>query len=210
MHPKDNNKSLNSNNSGENNFISDADIQLIRDLSIEDVIKTTAPDLQLKPSGRNLTACCPFHNEKTPSFSVSPAKNLFKCFGCGVAGDSITFVEKSKQLTFQQACLEIAVNHGITIQQRELSDEEAERHRQREVLFDVNRWASGWFTDQYKDPKNAKPAEYLRSRDISDESITSFNLGYAPGGWPSAPRSFSSCRTSRWIGPRDRAPTGAG
>lgn len=183
MPRKDNNKSLNSNRSSENFFISDADVQLIRDLPIEEVIKKAVPDLQLKLAGRNLIALCPFHNEKTPSFSISPERNLFKCFGCGIAGDSITFVEKHKKLTFSQACMEIAAAHAITLQQHELSNEEAEQQRQRDAIFNVNTWAAGWFASQLKDPKNTKAEKYLRSRDINDESIETFGLGYAPEGW---------------------------
>jgi len=171
--------SLNSNTPDKNNLISDDDIGLVKDIPITEVIEIYLP---LTKNGAGYKALCPFHTEKTPSFNVTPSKNIFKCFGCGEAGDAIAFVEKYKQLTYPEAIKEIGRNHGIEIHEEELSEEASTNHKRKEALYNVNQWAGKWFASQLQLPEYAIALEYVKSR-WNDESIDDFNLGFAPDGW---------------------------
>jgi DNA primase catalytic core len=180
MPHKDNNKSLKSNNSGKKYFISDSDLQLIHDVPIRDVIEK---HVSLKQEGHRYKACCPFHQENTPSFTVFPNTESFHCFGCGASGDSIAFVMKMKNFTFPEACQEIASDHGIAIAQEAVSNEEAPERQSREEIYNINTWAANWFEKQLTEPDGNRARDYLKQRDINQESIGLFCLGYAPAGW---------------------------
>ncbi|MEI7983169.1 MAG: DNA primase [Bacteroidota bacterium] len=176
---KDNAKQLNSNTSGKNNFISADDLRLVKDIPVYEVIEKY---LSLTKNGAGYKALCPFHNEKTPSFNVPASGEYFHCFGCKKTGDAISFVEEKKRLSYPEAVREIARDHGITLHEEDLSEEELTIHKKKEEQYDVNRWASKWFADQLYLPENALALEYVKNR-WSDESILAFGIGAAPESW---------------------------
>jgi DNA primase catalytic core len=152
----------------------------IHNLSIHEVIGKY--DIELKPNGSTYLANCPFHKDKTPSFTVYPNTGSYYCFGCHVSGDAIAFVEKYKSVKFLDAVRMIAKDHNIEIPEEKLSAEEQAIQKHREELFIVNQWATKWFINQLKE--NSSAIDYLKNkRKWSDESISTFQIGYAPNGW---------------------------
>lgn len=154
---------------------------VIDDILNLDVAEVIGRYITLKKKGANYTACCPFHQEKTPSFAVSPAKGIYKCFGCGKSGNSIGFVMEMKKVSFPEAVRLIASDFSIEIKEDKEKDPEAEaKMKSREELFLVNEIAVGWFQDQLKASKEAK--EYVIGR-WPVEIVGDFRIGYAPDGW---------------------------
>lgn len=142
--------------------------------------------LTLKKRGINYIACCPFHNEKTPSFNVNPVRNIFKCFGCGKGGDSVNFVMEHEKLTYPEALRYLAKKYNIEIEElydRNL-EEEKKLETERESLYIVNAYAQKYFTDTLYNSKEGKAIglSYFKERGLSDEIIQRFQLGYAPEG----------------------------
>ena len=136
----------------------------------------------LRKRGINMIGLCPFHNEKTPSFTVSPAKNLWKCFGCGKGGRPVHFIMEHEQLSYHDALRWLAKKYHIEIQERELTNEEKEQQNLRESLFVVNQYAQQFFTHTLHDTEEGRAIglNYFRHRGINDEIIEKFGLGYAP------------------------------
>ncbi len=99
----------------------------------------------LKRKGVNYQACCPFHNEKTPSFVVSPSKGVYKCFGCGKGGNAVTFLMEHENITYPEALKTVAKRYGIEVKEKEMSEEEVRRNDDRESMFALNGWAAGVF-----------------------------------------------------------------
>ncbi len=139
----------------------------------------------LKRKGANYQACCPFHNEKTPSFVVSPSKGLFKCFGCGKGGNAVTFVMEHEGITYPEALKVVAKRYGIEVQERELTGEELQRNDNRESMFTLNAWAYDYFMDYIHNNEEGVGIglSYFRlKRGFSDATIRKFGLGYSPSG----------------------------
>lgn len=137
--------------------------------------------VSLRKRGANLVGLCPFHNEKTPSFSVHPVKGIYKCFGCGEAGNPIDFLIKYEQLSYVEALRWLARKYSIEIREEELSEEQNAVHELRERMFNLNAFATGWFQEQLAEPEGKAVAfSYCRERNISDESIRTFQVGYSP------------------------------
>ena len=132
-------------------MISDTTIQAVRDLAIEDIIR---PYVKLKRQGSRLVGLCPFHNEKSPSFTVSPATNLFYCFGCKCGGDSIEFIKKKENLTFIQAVRFIARSHNVPIDDEDESAEAIEARHRREALLTTLDLAQKIFVERLMDSEN--------------------------------------------------------
>ncbi len=149
---------------------------------IEDVV---GEFVVLKKRGSNLLGVCPFHNERTPSFTVSPAKGFYKCFGCGKAGDSVTFMMEHEHLTFPEALRYLAKKYNITIEEEAPSAEQIESQSQREALFVVTSYAQKHFTNELwnGDEGKAIGLSYFRERGFTDEIIKKFELGYAVDKW---------------------------
>ncbi len=99
----------------------------------------------LKRQGVNYQACCPFHQEKTPSFVVSPARGIYKCFGCGKGGNAVNFIMEYENVTYPEALKMVAKRYGIEVREKEMSDEDVQRNNNRESMFAVNTWASDYF-----------------------------------------------------------------
>lgn len=145
---------------------------------IEDVVGDFVP---LKRRGANFVACCPFHNEKTPSFYVSPAKGIFKCFGCGKVGTAVGFVMEHENLSYADALRFLAKKYNIEVHEKEESAEDIALRQRNESLMLVSEFAAGFFRDALKQKEGrAIGYEYFRSRGLEDATIEKFGLGWAP------------------------------
>jgi DNA primase len=164
-------------------------VAMIRDASVReavdaaDMVEVVSARTQLRRSGARWTGLCPFHDEKTPSFSVNPQDKLFYCFGCGVGGDLITFVRETEQLDFAQAVEWLAERYRVTLEYEESSPErDAERSR-RERLLALLEQASAYYERCLWDSAAGEGArEYLRGRGLGEEICREYRLGLAPGG----------------------------
>lgn len=142
-----------------------------------DVVDVISEHIALKKSGRNYWGCCPFHKEKTPSFSVNPDKGIFKCFGCGVGGDAISFLMKINNNTFYEVIVDMAQKFGIPIQTHNFSSEKTEIKKQ---ILEVNQEAVMFFNKLLLNaPEAAKARDYLFKRNITEEIIENFKIGYS-------------------------------
>ena len=134
----------------------------------------------LKKRGANYIACCPFHNEKTPSFYVSPAKGIYKCFGCGESGTAVGFVMKHENISYVEALKYLARKYHIEIVEEEVSAEVLAKRQRNESLLLVSEFAGKWFKDNLQTPEGqAVGYQYFRSRGLEDETIRKFSLGWA-------------------------------
>ena len=136
----------------------------------------------LKKRGANLIGLCPFHNEKTGSFTVSPSKGIYKCFGCGASGHALKFVMEIEQCTFVEAVKQLGKKYHIEVEEREMTAEEQQRQDNRESMFVVNDFANKWFQTQlWETPEGqAIGLGYFRERGLRDDIIRKFQLGYSP------------------------------
>lgn len=153
--------------------------KIFETLQIEEVIEDF---VTLKPSGSNLLGLCPFHDEKTPSFSVSPSKGIFKCFGCGKGGNAIQFLMDHENFTYPEALRYVAEKYGIQIEEAPQSEEEQEEQKKRESLYIVNEFARKFYAEQLLETGEGQSVglEYFESRGYGREIIKKFDLGYAP------------------------------
>jgi DNA primase len=158
-------------------------IEKIKDaIKIEEVV---GEYVNLKKRGVNLIGLCPFHNEKTPSFTVSPTKGIFKCFGCGEAGSGIDFLMKHEHLTYPQALKTLADKYGIEVEEEEYTPEQEKADKEREALYVVSSFAQKHFSNNLENTEEGKAVglTYLNQRGISDKSIEKFELGWALDKW---------------------------
>jgi DNA primase catalytic core len=160
-------------------MIEQTDIDKILELDIVNVI---GKYITLKKKGVNYQACCPLHGEKTPSFSVSSVKGIFKCFGCGKGGNLITFVMENEKLSFPEAVKKIASDHHISITEKEPTEEERRVEDQREKLLIANEIASKYFIENLYEPSNANAFEYALNR-FKKETLEAFGIGFAIDDW---------------------------
>ena len=153
--------------------------ELLVRADVVDVINARVP---LKKKGREYTACCPFHNEKTPSFTVSPNKQFYHCFGCGVHGSAISFLMEYEHLDFVEAIESLAESMGITVPREAGGKGPSDEQRQRSKdLFTLLQDASEFYQLQLKG--SDKAISYLKGRDLSGEISKRFGIGYSPAGW---------------------------
>ena len=145
------------------------------------IVDVVGEFVTLRKAGVNYKGLCPFHDDTTPSFMVSPAKQICHCFACGEGGNAVNFLMKHEQITYPEALRWLAKKYNIEIQEKELTDEEKQQQNDRESMFIVNEWAMNHFHDLLKnDPDGiAIGKQYFRSRGIRDDIIEKFNLGYA-------------------------------
>ncbi|MBR6118099.1 MAG: DNA primase [Paludibacteraceae bacterium] len=146
---------------------------------IEEVV---ADYVTLRKRGANLTGLCPFHNEKTGSFTVSPSKGIYKCFGCGVSGNAVGFIMEIEQCSYVEALKQLGKKYHIDVPEREMTAEEQQRQDDRESMFVVNDFANKWFQDQlWNTPEGqAIGLSYFRERGLRDDIIRKYQLGYSP------------------------------
>ncbi|MCX4326319.1 MAG: DNA primase [Lachnospiraceae bacterium] len=147
-----------------------------------DIVGVIGSYVKLKRSGGSYTGLCPFHNEKTPSFSVNPARQIYKCFGCGAGGSVITFVMEYENYTFPEALETLAERAGITLKADETDRQHKEQESIRMKLLEINRKAGSFYYAVLKSAQGKTGYSYLKSRGLSDETIRHFGLGYAGQG----------------------------
>lgn len=158
-------------------------IQLILETArVEEVIGEFVP---LKRRGVNYLGNCPFHNEKTPSFTVSPAKGIYKCFGCGAAGNSVKFLMEHEHYTYPEALKYLAQKYHIVVEEEEQSPEQQKATTERESLYHVSEFAKDYFVQTLWEDVSGKAIglSYLRERGMTDALIKKFELGYSPDEW---------------------------
>lgn len=152
--------------------------QLLDRADIVDVVGRYVP---LKKAGRNYLACCPFHKEKTPSFSVSPTKQFYKCFGCGVSGNAIGFLMRYEGLEFPEAVEKLAGFYNMDVPKERRSPRDIEREVRQKSLVDYMADAARYYAGELS--RSEKAINYLKGRGITGETAAKFHLGYAPEGW---------------------------
>jgi DNA primase len=153
-----------------------------------DIVQVIGECVELKKTGSRYTGLCPFHAEKTPSFSVNPQGQFFHCFGCGESGDVFSFMMKYHHLTFPDALKDLARRYQVDLPERRMSDRDRARMRRREQLYRVNHEAARIYHRYLLEAGEAEPArQYLRERGVPDEIISRYRLGYTPppetAGW---------------------------
>ena len=162
-----------------------------------DIEQVIGSYVSLKRAGSNFLGRCPFHSEKTPSFTVFPATKSFYCFGCGAGGDVITFTMRTENLDYVEAVKALAARAGITIpEERNAYSEEKGVSRKR--VYDINLCAARFFREKLYSPEGAEGLAYLRDkRELSNATIKHFGLGFAPNDRSEERRVGKECR-SRW------------
>ena len=146
------------------------------------IVDVVGEFVNLRKAGVNYKGLCPFHDDKTPSFMVSPAKNICHCFACGKGGTPVSFLMEHEQITYPEALRWLAKKYNIEIEERELSDEERREQSERESMFIVNEWAKDYFHDILNNDIDGQAIgkQYFRSRGIRDDIMRKFALGYSP------------------------------
>lgn len=159
-------------------MIDRATVERIKDAA--NIVEVVSEFVTLRRSGANYKGLCPFHNEKTPSFYVSPARGTCHCFGCGKGGTPIGFIMEHEQMTYPEALRWLAQKYHIEIRERELTDEEKREQSERESMFIVNDWVANYFSSLLYDDRDgiALGMQYFRSRGFRDDIIKKFRLGY--------------------------------
>ena len=151
-------------------------------LDIEEVVQDY---VALKRKGKNMWACCPFHHEKSPSFSVAPDKGIFKCFGCGKAGDAITFVMEIENLSFGEAIKHLAGKYGIEVPEEAPQPQDLQEQQEKESIYLALKFASQFYQQQLHEHPDGKSLglSYLKERGLPNKAIEKFELGYSPPAW---------------------------
>lgn len=163
-------------------FIPEEKIAEIRNAA--DIVDVISGAVLLKKGGKNYLGLCPFHSEKTPSFTVSPDKQIFYCFGCGEGGNVFSFVMKQEGLTFPEAAKHLARRYGIALPDRRMSPGQKRRLDEKEQVLAANRLAMDFFQRNLRvSPAGGKAREYLAKRALTPATIDGFHIGYAPQGW---------------------------
>ena len=154
-------------------------IERIKDAA--DIVDVVSEFVSLKKVGANYRGLCPFHNDHTPSFYVSPARRTCHCFVCGEGGDSVGFVMRHEQLTYPDALRWLARRYHIEIQEKELTEEQKKEQTERESMFIVNQWAAEHFADILQNDIDGRAIgmQYFRQRGIRDDIINKFQLGFS-------------------------------
>ncbi len=147
------------------------------------IVDLVSEYVTLKKAGRNYLGSCPFHKEKTPSFTVNAEKQIYHCFGCGEGGNAFSFLMKINNMTFPETVRHLAGKLGIPLPAREFTPEEKGRQDLREILLRVNHLAAGYYARTLRLPAGTRGKAYLEKRGIKPEVIETFQLGYAPEGW---------------------------
>lgn len=158
-------------------YYSDELIEEIR--SRNDIVDVVSSYVKLNKKGSTYFGLCPFHNEKSPSFSVTPAKQMYYCFGCGQGGNAFTFIMKHESMTFTEAVKHLADKAGVDLPEQEYSPEEKKKADMKTQLLEIHKESALYFHRLLKSEKGARAYEYLRERGLSDDTIRNFGLGYS-------------------------------
>lgn len=157
-------------------------VTIDRIVAAADIVEVVGDFVTLKKKGVNYTACCPFHSEKTPSFIVSPAKGLYKCFGCGKGGGAVSFVMEQEKLTYPEALKWLARKYGIEVREVEVTEAEIERNNDKESMLVLNSWVSDYFHKELLESADGRAIglSYFVSRGFTQQTIETYQLGYCP------------------------------
>ncbi len=156
--------------------------ELIEEIRIKnDIVNVISGYVRLQKKGSNYFGLCPFHNEKSPSFSVSPGKQMYYCFGCGAGGNVITFLMEYENATFQEAVKILADRAGINLPEMEYNEEARKKESRRSRLLEINKEAARYYYYMLRNPRGKIGFQYLAGRQLSDETMKKFGLGYADG-----------------------------
>ncbi len=167
-------------------------------LNTSDIVDIVSESVILKKSGRNYFGLCPFHSEKTPSFSVNPSKQIFHCFGCSAGGNALSFVMKYHGVSFPQAAAMLARKYNITIETKEIDPAKKKQIHLKESLFRLNKQVMTYFHEELKTSKRSdKARNYLNKRGLSDDMIQEFKIGFSPDAWESVVRLLKQKKVSR-------------
>lgn len=161
-------------------WYSEEQIEEVRSRS--DIVSVIGRYVRLKRTGSGYTGLCPFHNEKTPSFHVNPARQMYKCFGCGVGGNVLTFVMEYENLTFPEAMEMLAEQAGIDLPKQEMTAQQKQQEGIRLTLLEINKKAARYYFALLKSPRGKAGYDYLTGRGLTDETILHFGLGFAGQG----------------------------
>jgi len=166
-----------------------------------DIVEVVSEVISLRRSGKNYMGLCPFHSEKTPSFTVSPDKQIFHCFGCGVGGNVFSFLMKQEGVTFPEAVRMLAQRYGVAIPRKPVTAREKDRLDERRHLLAINRMAAEYYrTALHRGPGSEGARSYLETRGLTPETIDLFQIGYAPEGWDNLLRHLKQKRIPEtWI-----------
>ena len=176
-------------------FIPEEKISEIKNAA--DIVDIVSESVLLKKAGKNYIGLCPFHSEKTPSFTVSPDKQIFHCFGCSTGGNVFSFLMKQEGFSFPEAARHLAKRYGVVIPERKLSPDQKRKISERESVLDINRRAGAFYHQGLLNSSAGQKARsYLSKRGISEKTINDFKLGYAYDGWDHLLRFFSNKRIS--------------
>src|SRR5918999_5338029 len=149
-----------------------------------DIVRVIQDYVSLKKKGANWMACCPFHQEKTPSFSVNPAKDIFYCFGCQKGGSVFKFVMEIENVSFPESVRIVAEKFGVPLPAMQEDQKFEARRKEADEIVQLNAWALEWWEQQYEQAAEARAArEYVEGRGITEETRKTFRLGYAPDSW---------------------------
>ena len=161
-----------------------------------DIVDLIDAKVPLKKAGKNYQACCPFHNEKSPSFSVSPEKQFYHCFGCGAHGNAIGFLMEYEQLEFVEAIEELARLHSLDVPRENMKGQSTKyptvSREQKQSDYDMMELAARFFQHSLKHDDNSKAViDYLKNRGLSGEVAQAYGLGYAPDAWDGAMKAIA-------------------
>ena len=152
-----------------------------RIMDATNIVEVVSDFVTLRKSGTSYKGLCPFHDDRTPSFSVSPSRGVYKCFSCGKAGNAVNFIMEHEQMTYPEALKWLARKYHIEVRERELNDEEKQQESERESIHIVNDWAAGYYEDILWNDRDGQAIgmQYFRSRGFRDDIIRKFKLGFA-------------------------------
>jgi DNA primase len=157
-----------------------------------DIVDVVDSRVKLKRSGKNYSACCPFHEEKTPSFTVSPEKQFFYCFGCGASGNAVGFVMDYERLTFPEAVEALARVAGLDVPKQVQSEAQVEREQEKKNLYSLMQKASDFYQEQLRQhPSKHMAVNYLKGRGLDGKTAKAFGIGFAPPGWDNLLKALS-------------------
>ena len=169
-------------------------------LNTSDIVDIISQNVILKKSGSNFFGLCPFHSEKTPSFSVNINKQIYYCFGCGAGGNVLNFLKRYHGITFPEAAKMLARKHNITIETKEIDPAKRKQLKLKESLFRLNKTTMEYYYSQLKNSNSGKiAARYLKQRKISDDIINEFYLGFSHDSWDSVVKEFKKLKVSEGV-----------
>ncbi|EAR09514.1 DNA primase [Reinekea blandensis] len=163
-----------------------------------DILEVIGNRIDLKKKGKDYWACCPFHNENSPSFSVNPGKQFYYCFGCGASGTAVKFLQEYDNLSFVESIEELARIAGVEVPREEVSEKARQQQQQRKTLHDLMNSCADYFAHQlYQHPYAQGVQDYILGRGLTEDTVHTFQIGFAPPGWDNLIQHFRSENTNR-------------